>query len=224
MISPLQTATIPLPPADIREILRYAGARSADDALLSLLEQTLQEAEPVLNPRLCLRTVAVSCADGEVDLEFARIRSESLCRMLEGCTAAVVFAATLGIGLDRQIARFGRIAPARGLLLQAIGAERIEALCDSFCRELQHRAGAEGLQITRRFSPGYGDLPLTFQRELFRLLDCSRAIGLTLNDSLLMSPTKSVTAIVGMGPRCTLPEGHHCSQCSKTDCIYRRSL
>jgi len=50
-----------------------------------------------------------------------------------------------------------------------------------------------------RFSPGYGDLPLETQREIFDVLDCSRRIGLMLNDSLLMSPTKSVTAFVGVG-------------------------
>ena len=57
-----------------------------------------------------------------------------------------------------------------------------------------------GLAVRPRFSPGYGDLPLALQREVFAALDCPRRIGLTLSDSLLMSPTKSVTALIGAGP------------------------
>ena len=115
-----------------------------------------------------------------------------------GCREAVLFAATVGVGLDRLIARYGAVAPSRAVMLQAIGAERIEALCDVFCNTL---AVEENRALRPRFSPGYGDLPLDTQREIFRVLDCQRKIGLTLNDSLLMSPTKSVTAIVGLCDR-----------------------
>ena len=77
--------------------------------------------------------------------------------------------------------------------MQALGAERVEALCDAFCAEF------EGAKM--RFSPGYGDLPLDTQRALFALLDCPRKLGLTLNESLLMSPSKSVTAIMGLAAK-----------------------
>jgi cobalamin-dependent methionine synthase I len=78
--------------------------------------------------------------------------------------------------------------------MQAIGAERIEALCDVVCAELKEIYGSVG----DRFSPGYGDFSLTAQRDIFTMLGCEKRIGLTLNDSLLMSPTKSVTAIIGL--------------------------
>ena len=57
---------------------------------------------------------------------------------------------------------------------------------------------AEGVFLKPRFSPGYGDLPLSMQTDIFRVLDCPRKVGLTLNNSLLMSPSKSVTAIMGI--------------------------
>jgi len=223
-MGPLETRFFPLPPADRREILRYAGAKTADSDLLSLLEETLSEAEPLLSPKVCLRTLPVSAEDDRVDLGFTAVTSKNLSQTLGGCSRAVVFAATLGIGPDRLMARYGHTAPAKALLLQAIGTERIEALCDCLCRELQDQAEVQTMHITHRFSPGYGDLPLSFQRELFRILDCSRTIGLTLNDSLLMSPSKSVTAIVGISPGCPeLPE-NQCTYCDKFDCIHRRSL
>jgi hypothetical protein len=80
-------------------------------------------------------------------------------------------------------------------MLQALGSERVEALCDEFCRLMAIESKRE---LRPRFSPGYGDLPLELQRDIFRLLEPSRRIGVVLNDSLLMSPSKSVTAIIGI--------------------------
>ena len=119
---------------------------------------------------------------------FDSVGSKGLKNHLEGCNKAVIFAATVGIGIDRLIARYASISPTKSLLFGAIGAERIEALCEIFNKEY---GGA-------RFSPGYGDLPLEFQKEIFRALDCPRKIGLSLNESMLMSPSKSVTAIIGV--------------------------
>ena len=93
---------------------------------------------------------------------------------------------------------FGKISPAKALIFQAIGAERIEALCEAFARDIHDRCGKIGAATGPRFSPGYGDLPLDIQKNIFAALDCPRKIGLSLNESLLMSPTKSVTAIIGI--------------------------
>ena len=100
----------------------------------------------------------------------------------------------MGPGLDRLLLRYGRTSPASALLLEGIGAERVEALLASLDGRLREDFGT----LTRRFSPGYGDLPLSLQGELFSLLDCERRLGLTLNASLLMTPKKSVTAILGL--------------------------
>ena len=79
------------------------------------------------------------------------------------------------------------------MIFQGIGAERIEALCDAFENMIK-----TDKKIVPRVSAGYGDIPLEMQRDIFAALDCPRKIGLTLNESLLMSPTKSVTAIIGV--------------------------
>ena len=98
-------------------------------------------------------------------------------------------AATIGAKADLTISRYARFSPAKELLADAYFTERIEALCDTFTAKFN--------RPERRFSPGYGDLPLTFQRVLFEVLDCPRSIGLTLGENLLMMPTKSVTAVIG---------------------------
>ena len=85
----------------------------------------------------------------------------------------------------------------KALLIQAIGAERIEALCDEFCRETSEALEKNGFSVKKRISPGYGKFPLSAQKTLFSFMDFRGKIGLTLNESLIMSPTKSVTAIFG---------------------------
>lgn len=182
------------PSVDRREILRYAGCRGeADERTLALLEECLAAAESVNAYRVCYRVFDVKQKNGFLEIGNLKTDSKALRAHLDGSAKAVVFAATLGLGIDRLIAKYAGVATAKAAMLQAIGAERIEALCDIFCAELK----AEHGDVSARFSAGYGDFPLAAQKEIFEMLDCPRQIGLTLNDSLLMSPTKSVTAIVG---------------------------
>ena len=223
MISPVYVESLPAPPVCREEILRYAGARDADAELSALLEESLREAAGCISYKVCWQKLPVVSKGPVLDMVFAGTCSQALGRQLEGCSHIILFGATVGIGLDRLISRYGRTAPAKALLLQAIGAERIEALCDAFSRKMEAEAAWEGLHVTSRFSPGYGDLPLELQRDIFRALNCAGKIGLTLNDSLMMSPSKSVTAIIGIGSGCR-NTATGCSSCSKTDCIHRRSL
>ena len=222
MTPPIFTRTIPLPEPDTGEILRYAGAGARTPELTRLLEDALTEAAPLLTGKVCWQEFPIVRRGEVLDLGFAEIRSRSLAENLAGCDRIVLFAATVGLPLDRLIHRWGTLSPARGLLLQAIGTERVEALCDNFCEDIRRQAACTGLHTAPRFSPGYGDLPLTLQRDIFRTLDCSRRIGLTLNGSLLMSPSKSVTAIVGLGPEATGQHAAGCGSCPKIDCIHRR--
>ena len=80
--------------------------------------------------------------------------------------------------------------------MHAIGAQQVEGACDRLCGRLAEQFPDR--QLTDRYSPGYGDLPLAVQREVMEALDCGRTVGITLSDSLLMTPSKSVTAIIGM--------------------------
>ena len=218
----MQVRTFSLPPADRGEVLRYAGCRRPGSAEQALLESCLTELGDRLRGRVCWETYPVVPLEGGVDLGFVRTDSRDLTRRLAGCGTCVLFAATVGVEMDRLIARYGGVSPARSLFFQAIGAERIEALCDTFCGWMAEDLSRQGRGVTVRFSPGYGDVPLAMQRDIFRVLDCPRKIGLTLNESLLMSPSKSVTAVFGVTDR---PEGGcaaaDCTACGKQDCAYR---
>lgn len=185
-----------LAPHDIKEILRYAGVRGEDMSLWRETELLLPSLDKVIKPAACYAELSVAVIGDEVRLGSITVRSRSLKELLSGAERAIVFAVTAGVGLDREIARLGATSPARQLLADAYGAERIEAACDWLCEKFKEEHPDSSL--TRRFSAGYGDVPLELQSEIFAILDCPRKIGLTLNESLLMSPSKSVTAIVGI--------------------------
>ena len=201
MEAPVLTRTYQAPPVDMRAMLAFAGVRTHTPALEQLLQETLTESQHALSYAVCFCELPLTVIEDTVALGTATVRSHDLAAHLRGCEHAVLFAATVGHALDRLIARYGKIAPSKALFLQAIGAERVEALCNVFCDDIANAAAARGLIPRSRFSPGYGDLPLEFQREIFRILDCPKRIGLSLNQSLLMSPTKSVTALVGLFPQ-----------------------
>lgn len=172
-----------LPPVNVREVWRYSGCRTVpeDENMLSMMDEVLTDYSGIARGKVCFARAR--------ELPFGT-ESKDLSRVITGCSEVVVFAATVGMEFDRVISKYKRTMPSKALFLQALGAERVEALCDLFC------SGFEG--HTPRFSPGYGDLKLETQRDVFALLQCEAKIGISLNESLLMTPSKSVTAIFGI--------------------------
>ena len=183
------------------DALRYLGFRgepgAEDRARLVEAEAAVRA---VAEPRRVARLVAVRAVDGELDFEGAfRVRSDALARNLRGCPRAFLFVATLGPGPDRLVRRLeatGRVADAAWA--QAVASELADAWCDDVVAELARDPAVAGCSLRPRFSPGYGDVPLALQRPLLTVLDASRRIGVTLTESLLMVPTKSVSAFVGI--------------------------
>ncbi len=199
MTSPVFVKTYPEPAIREEEILRYARCPQPSREVLTLLHTCIEHIREKLRYQVCWREFPVLLDGACCDLGFAVVISQDLAKNLKGCSRVILFAASIGLEIDREIQRSALYSPARALLLQALGAERIEALCDVFEQEIRTE-GHKNAQFTRpRFSPGYGDLPLSLQTDIFYALECPQKIGLTLNASLLMSPTKSVTAVIGLG-------------------------
>ena len=189
------TKCLDRPPVSNREILRYAGCKDNNDEVSFLLCDCLSEAENNLSYRVCYCKLGVKIDRNICDFGAFKVESSDLAKNLSGCSEVIVFCATVGTMFDRLIAKYERISPSKAVMLQAIGSERVEAVCDSFCDQISRETGR---RIKPRFSAGYGDLPLKLQSEIFALLLCEKNIGVTLNDSFFMSPSKSVTAFLGL--------------------------
>ena len=199
-MSVINVREYPAPEIDRREIYRYMQAKPCDE-LESLLDRAIALSKNKLCYKVCYTELPVSVCDGMLDLGFAKTDSQDLKKCLDGCEGIILFAATVGIELDRLFMRYGKIEPSMALCLQAIGAERVESLCDRFCKDMADQYAISGKILRPRFSAGYGDLPLSLQREIINTLQTPKHIGVTLNESLLMSPSKSVTAIIGIKER-----------------------
>jgi len=110
----------------------------------------------------------------------------------------------------------------RAVILQAAAAAMIEEYCDRVCRELKAAYEAKGLYLRPRFSPGYGDFPLECQPYLLECVDGGKQLGIRLTGGYLMMPSKSVTAVMGLGRTPCGCEVKGCEACGKKDCAYRR--
>lgn len=179
---------------DKKEILRYLRVAKSDSNVDVLVEECLNSALAIASPKAVVLESEFEILDEEqVKFDFATFKSRSLVSTLNGYEKAYVFCATIGIELDRMIERYSKILPSKGAVLHAVGSALIESFCDHVNGIL-----VDGKNSTRRFSPGYGDLSLEYQRDIIKFLDAERKIGIILADSLLMTPSKSVTAIIGV--------------------------
>ncbi len=183
-----------IPKYDTDQILRYARTVKNDKNTICVVQDCIAELADKCKMQVCYEICDVT-SHGEVfSISDINIDSKALQEHLTGCNKAVIFVATAGLYIDRMIQKYVDISPLKAYIFQAIGAERIEALCDIFEAEMKNIY----MDITSRFSPGYGDLSLQIQRDIFDLIDIPKAIGVTLNESMLMSPSKSVSAIIGI--------------------------
>lgn len=182
----------------MKEIRRYMASSDGGKDIRELIDECLAEVSEKLQYKVCYTVLPVKSDGSVVTMPCGEIESKNLAKNLQGCGRVIVFAATVGVGIDRLITKYSRLSPAKALCFQAIGAERAESLCDVFCEKMRSEIKESGEILRPRFSPGYGDLPLETQKMIFSLLDCPKRIGVTLGDSLLMSPSKSVTAFVGI--------------------------
>lgn len=208
-----------------QEILRYLGYRGAqaDETITQAVESALAELERVMTPKAVTRPVVIrQIGENTLDLDDIIIESKNLRMHLNGCTEGVLFAATLGAPVDQLIHRYNVIDVSKAVILQACAAAAIEAFCDEQQDAMEAQAKEKGLYLRPRYSPGYGDFPLTYQKEVLELLNAQRRIGLTRTESNMLVPTKSVTAIIGFTAEETNCHVAKCMTCQAKNCPFRK--
>ncbi len=141
--------------------------------------------------------------------------------------ALALYVATLGPALPARIqGLFAQDALAEGYLLDAVasaGAELLaERLAKRFAGARAERAGASE-ERTLAYSPGYCGWPTSGQRALFAAL-VPAELGVTLNESCLMTPLKSVSGVLVSAPAAAHrfpPDFPFCSACRSRECARR---
>lgn len=200
---------------DKNEVLRYLGynGQEISDTISEMIDKTLAEAEKAVTPRYCAVESPISrSADGiRVNSCGMLLCGSDIAEHLRGCESVILFAASIGADIERRIRIYEAQDLTRAIIMDCCGSSLIESYCDLVCGSIAERLTERGLFPTSRFSPGYGDLPLSLQPEFLRALNAQRQIGLTCNEQFLMFPRKSVTAVIGLSKT---PVGG----CSKTAC------
>lgn len=185
---------------DRGEILRYMrmGRAEPDEVLAERLDAVEREVLAAVRPASYWQLVPVEFRADEYSVGNLILRSSDLRRTLEGCRHAFLFCATLGAGVDALLRRYGQTSAADLLMVQAVSTALIENYCDECGEKMLLESAVHGETLRMRFSPGYGDLPLAAQKDLLAHLDSVRRAGITLTDTMLMVPSKSVSAIIGV--------------------------
>ena len=185
---------------DLDEALRYAGVRADESGdMHRKMAEIAAQCMKTVTPRCTYRVSEIAWENGMPSLFGGQLvlPGRTAAVMLRTCSHAALLVCTLGTTFDALARQVQARDFADALLLDGFGGAYVEAGCNAAEREIATKL--PGKYLTDRFSPGYGDLPLSLQKDIFSVLDCSRKIGASLNESLLMSPSKSVSAIIGIG-------------------------
>lgn len=199
------------------EVLRYLGCPGTEDpATLALVEGCSARLLAAARPKWTYRVFGLAVQTDGVRLDCGLLLpGQDLAAHLRGCSRAALLAATLSAPVDALLRRAQAEDLAAAVALDCCATAAVEAVCD--LAEAEIRARFPGCSFPFRFSPGYGDLPIELQDPILRLLDAPRRVGLCATDRHILTPRKSVTAVLGISDGEISPQKRGCASCTFRD-------
>ena len=195
----VESLNLKINPPDISEVKQYMRAGGDESLALDIaVREEIAKISCVATPKACFVRLPIDFCDDGVKIGSLNMQSESLKKRLIGCEFAYIFAATVGYEVDRVVRASSIKSGLLGLAADASGSAAIEEACDSLCEIFSKNESDAGYSTKTRFSCGYGDLSIEYQGEILDMLDAKKNIGVTLTLGGMMTPTKTVTAIVGV--------------------------
>lgn len=211
---------------DKDQVLRYLGYRGQEisNEIDALIEECIKEIKTLANLRATYKYSSVHIKNQVSLMEIGlNLKGKDIINHLEKSNKCCVMAATLGSEVDRKILYYEKINMTKAIILDACATTAIEEYCDFIENEVKKEAEKDKLNINWRYSPGYGDLDISIQRDLLKSLDAEKIIGLTVSSHNILIPRKSVTAIIGIIPKELIVKKKSCNQCNKFDsCKFRK--
>ncbi|MCL2565082.1 MAG: Vitamin B12 dependent methionine synthase activation subunit [Defluviitaleaceae bacterium] len=182
-----------------RDVLDYLGyqGKLADGNTLAMIDKIAEEIIALGAPKSLARIWDCRTSDKMVEIDGLTINSSSLTKHLTGCSRLSLIALTLDIQVDRLIRRYSVADMSKAIVADAIASVMVDAYCDELEMEIAADTMVASLKMLPRFSPGYGDFDIAYQKDILGLLDAGKQIGLTLTDGYMLVPSKSVTAVIG---------------------------
>jgi hypothetical protein len=220
-----------------KEVLRYLEYKGQyiSDNLKNNIDECIKITKEKINPRYILGVYPIlrendSTCYNKIAIKGSdlRLKSKDLYNILKDCEECIIISATLGIEIEKEIRKYSYCELSKSIIMDACATTAIEEVCDAVQSNIEKELNKKGKYITMRYSPGYGDLPLELNKEILNLLSAQNKIGLTINDSGIMIPRKSVVAIMGIThktinrvqPSCLNCENHKTCKYKKGDVSY----
>ncbi len=208
------------------EAFRYLGINGIPNkATIQLADECEKILLAEMTPKFCWTYAEISeFTNSEVKLSgyALSLKGNDIAAHLDGCHGVVLMCATLGNDVDKLLRQVQTQDMAKAVILDAMASAAIEQVCDEAEKEISARL--ENKQFTWRFSPGYGDFPIEVQKDFLSALNAQKVIGLCVNASGMLTPTKSVTAVIGVHKKSVEKPKHSCESCNMYDrCNYRKT-
>lgn len=208
------------------EILRYLGYRGTEipDALHQTIDRCIELTLHTITPRYLYQKFPLThTSNGILVGEHLLLSGKDIAAHLYNCKEAYLLCATIGFPIEKLIRLKMVSAPEEGVILDSCASTAIEALADYAEKEIEKEVFEQGYHLTWRFSPGYGDLPLSLQKDFLDMMKSFAKIGLSLNESLLLTPNKSITAILGVSDVKKDTRSNKCDYCNnRSHCTFRK--
>lgn len=226
--SPVVLEGLPLA-IDRDEVLRFQGYRKDEDRpgpeVVAIFEEALALGRRLMAPRLVYRAAEVTDAAADrLDAGGERLHIPQIGRLWGPVEAVGAGVCTVGDAIEARVrALFDAREFPLAVMLDSVGSAAVESLAE-YANDVLCQAGlAAGTRVTNRISPGYAGWDVAEQAALFRL--CPGApIGVSLNEACFMTPGKSITWLVGIGPEARVDHYFtQCRRCWMRDCGYRRA-
>ena len=209
------------------EVLRYLGykGQDIDENLTSTIEECREEIKKVITPRVVYSYKNIKASDDGVEVITTNLilKGKDIKEHLKNSTECVLMAVTLGNEVEKRTRLYEKTNLTKALILDACATTAVEEVCDIVENCVKEKAILDGMNITFRYSPGYGDLPLDVQNSFLRALEAQKKIGLTVSENNLLFPRKSVTAIIGIVNSGIEKKRKSCEECSNyQNCSFRK--
>lgn len=213
---------------DFKETRRYAGLQKAIDFDESMIRAACDDTLLLAEPKGIWNAYDYDCLSHKAADGTSTLVGKSIAKHLAGCEKIIIMAVTVGEAIETEITRRFEVGEyAHAVLMDAAATAAVEQTADELERAITQNIAARGYDLRPRFSPGYGDWPLTQQTEMMRLSGANE-IGISLSEKFMLQPRKSVTAVVGLIKRSDGGDGNakkkkSCADCDRLDCPSRRS-
>ena len=215
---------------DKNEVLRYLQykGQNIEEELKNTIDECVKITLSTINPRYIYSSCTIdSSVEGTIKLKNTNLvySSQDIYKLLKDCDRAFVMAATLGVEIERLTRKFSYSDLTKSIIIDSCATTAIEEICNRVQESVNIGLEKEQKTTTMRYSPGYGDLGIENNKGILDVLSAQRNIGLTITDSGIMIPRKSVVAIMGVSELKYNNKGvkKSCSNCqNKYTCVYKR--